>query len=136
MSEVRSLALSGVGDAVRLEAALRFLEHHLDRVALHADDLRQLLERGGELLELRERAEPHADLEGTPMAGHAALGLRLRELMSRMLSDVAVATCVSASSAPGSSRTKATRLVVSMRLATLPTSPKGLASCSSSPYSK
>ena len=65
MSEVRSLALSGVGDAVRPEAALRVLEHHLDRVAPHANDLRQLLERGGELLELRERGETHADLEGT-----------------------------------------------------------------------
>ena len=64
VSEVRSLALSGVRDTVGPEAALRLLEHHLDGVAPHADDLRQLLERGGELLELRERVEPHADLEG------------------------------------------------------------------------
>ena len=41
-SQVRSLALRRVRDAVRPEAALRLLEHHLDRVAPHADDLRRV----------------------------------------------------------------------------------------------
>ena len=40
--QVRSLALRRVRDAVRPEAALRLLEHHLDRVAPHADDLRRV----------------------------------------------------------------------------------------------